>query len=301
MPNLLQNLDKLTIFVVVAEQKKINQAAVLLHLTQPSISRSIQKLEESFGSKLFIRSREGVKLTKAGELLYIESSKFLKSLDDIRIRSKNINQDLTGHLTVGTYESLAEYLWPEFLVNLQKDYPALRLSVRTNICHNNLADLISGKIDLLVDAEPQIKASVISWPVYSDTFGFYISPNLDLLECNIEQAKALNITYVRGAKDENGLALEDHLKKQGYEFAREYCFDSFATAKNMAIKSLGIAILPKRLAEDEVKRKQIKPISLLGFKKDGFGRHTIYATTSSENEKDPRIKKIIAILKNHFK
>jgi len=56
-------------------------------------------------------------------------------------------------------------------------------------------------------------------------------------------------------------------------------------------------VLPMRLAKEDEKNKLIKRVSLKGFEPEGFGRHSICATVSSENRKDIRIKKIVALLK----
>ncbi len=300
MKKLAQELDKIAVFVTVAEKGKINEASELLHLTQPSVSRSIQKLEEAFGVEVFTRSRDGVRLTQAGSLLYEAASRMLRELDDIQIRAQSINHDFAGNLTVGTYESLAEYLWPDFLMDFQSKHPALHLSVKTNFYQDPLADLVSGRVDLLVDAEPQVKTSLISWPLYSDKFSFFVSPAFGNKRISPSEATAENIIFVQKAFDENRLTIDDHLQQAGYRFARQYCFDSFSTVKRLCIKGMGIAVLPKRLAEYDVKQKLIKPISLKGFSTDGFGRHSICATVVSENGKDLRLKKLIALLKSHL-
>lgn len=301
MKKLAQELDKIVVFVAVAEKGKINEASELLHLTQPSVSRSIQKLEEAFGVKIFTRSRDGVKLTKAGHLLYEAASKMLRELYDIQIRANAIEDDFAGNLTVGTYESLAEYLWPDFLMKLQSKYPHLNLSVKTGFHQDPIADLIAGRVDLLVDAEPQVKSSLVSWPLYSDKFSFFASVEFEKKAITFSEATTENLIFVQKAFDENRLTIEDHLDQVGFRFARQYCFDSFSTVKRLGIKGMGIAVLPKRLAENDVKQKLIKPISLEGFPADGFGKHSIYATVASENSKNLRIKKLIALLKDQLR
>ncbi len=66
---------------------------------------------------------------------------------------------------------------------------------------------------------------------------------------------------------------------------------------------MGIAVLPIRLAKEDEKKKLLKRITLKGFSPEGFGRHSICATVTSENEKNSRTKKIIALLRlrGHFK
>lgn len=301
MARLAEELDKLRVLVAVADKGKINEAAETLHLTQPSVSRSIQKLEEAYGAEIFVRGRDGVKLTRAGALLYERAARLMRELEDIQARARHVGDELNGHLTVGTYESLAEYLWPDFLLKLERLHPSFQLSVKTGLHRNPWEELEAGTIDLLVDAEPQTKASMVSWPLYHDKFAFYTSPQLKLRELTPALAETVSVIFVQKALDENRVSIAEHLERAGYRFARQYCFDSFSTAKRMAIMGTGVAVLPKRLAEDDVKRKQIRPLSLTGFPADGFGRHTICATVAAENRRDPRLKKLIDLLRGHFK
>ena len=65
-----QNLSSYWIFYTVANAGNISKAAKELYISQPAISKSIQKLEENLGCKLFSRSSRGVVLTDEGQLLY---------------------------------------------------------------------------------------------------------------------------------------------------------------------------------------------------------------------------------------
>ena len=65
-----QNLSLYKIFYTVAQEKNISRASQELYISQPAISKSIRKLEESLGVTLFVRSSRGVRLTEEGSLLY---------------------------------------------------------------------------------------------------------------------------------------------------------------------------------------------------------------------------------------
>lgn len=242
-----------------------------------------------------------MKLTKAGRLLYDQAVRMLRELEDLQTRARHVEHELAGSLTVGTYESLAEYLWPDFLLQLQESSPHLHLSIKTSLHQDPIGDLLAGKIDLLVDAEPQVKSALISWPLYDDRFAFYVAVQRAKTEYTTRETAMETILYVEKAFDENRVTIEDHLETAGHRFARQYCFDSFSTTKRLALKGMGIAVLPTRLAHEDATKKRLKRVQLEGFARGGFGRHTLCATTRSENAKDLRIKKIIALLKRHFK
>ncbi len=289
----LDHLDKLKIFSAVAERGTINGAARELALSQPAITRAIQTLEQAVGFKLFHRDRNGMHLTEGGRILHATGARVLAEVMDATTKGAHAQEEMAGNLTIGTYESLAEYLWPEFLLQVQKDFPRLNVSLKTNSQNGHLADLSAGLLDLLVDAEPRAHAGLTLWPLYSDRFSFYSQKKIELTP---DSASGLSLLWVRGVFDESNLTLEQHLSQGGYRFQREYTFDSFATVKRMAAKGLGVAILPQRLAEKDGELHRIRARGL----KEGFGPHRIYATVSPRKENDPRVKTLVGLLKKQL-
>lgn len=71
------DFNKYKIFHAVAESKSFSQAANMLHLSQPAISYAIKELEQTLNTKLFIRERQGIKLTDAGKKLMFYTQKLL--------------------------------------------------------------------------------------------------------------------------------------------------------------------------------------------------------------------------------
>lgn len=290
---ILDHLDKLRIFIAVAERGSISSASQELALSQPAITRAIQTLEHAVGYRLFTRNRNGMKLTEGGQLLFQTSGRLLKEITDATLRGAQARQEMVGTFTIGTYESLAEYLWPDFLLKVQKDFPLLKLSLRTDSKRSHLEELKNGTLDLLVDAEPRNHDGLTLWPLYSDRFGFFSKKPDDL---TIESARQETLLFVRNAFDEDDLTLQEHIRNAGYIFQQEYTFDSFTTAKRMAEKGLGVAILPRRLGERESRLSLIKA---KGFK-ESFGIHKIYATVSPHRENDARIKTLVNLLRKQL-
>jgi DNA-binding transcriptional LysR family regulator len=290
---ILDHLDKLKIFCAVATRGTINGAAKELALSQPAITRAIQTLEHAAGYTLFIRTRNGMHLTDGGRILFATGPRVLKEISDATMRGAHAQQRMAGKLTIGTYETLAEYLWPDFLLKVQNEFPFLDLSIKTNSQDGHLADLRSGILDLLVDAEPRISTGLTLWPLYTDRFSFYSQKKVELVP---DSARHFSLLSVRGVFDEDNITLEQHLSQNGYRFQKEYIFDSFTTVKRMATKGLGIAILPRRLADREANLHLLHAKGL----KEGFGIHTIYATVSPHRENDRRLKALVSLLKKQL-
>jgi len=293
------HLDKLRAFKVISETGKLRTAAAKLHLAQPSLTRLIQTLEEAAGAKLLYRSRQGVALTSAGNLLLSYASNVLHDLEDLEARLGNPSDQLAGHLKVGSYETLAEYLWPDFIASFKKTTPHLRLSIQTGGTQN-LSKLEQGTLDILVDAEPRIVGDFTSWMLFEDRFQFFAKgkENLPLDPDSIEEYPLI---YVPGAFDQDNKSILQHLEEKGYTFKEKIELDSFTSVRTFCSKGLGIGVLPIRLAETILSHRQMAAVSLRGFPEKGFGRHSICATILSSRAEDPRLRYLVKQLREWFK
>lgn len=85
-------IDQLRNFVTVADYGSINKAAEALFITQPSLSRSIQSLEEEMGKELLIRTNHGVSMTPTGRMMYYYAQSILSELNTLE-RLKELDED----------------------------------------------------------------------------------------------------------------------------------------------------------------------------------------------------------------
>lgn len=293
--SILDHLDKLPVFLAVAEHGTALGPSKALNLSQPSITRAIQTLEHSLGYALFTRSRSGMALTEGGKIFHEYAARIVKEAQDGAERGAHALDEMSGRITIGTFETLADYLWPDFLAKAQKEFPRLQISLKTNSQHEHKRNLENGTLDLLVDAEPRELSGLTQWFLYADKFGFFSGSKIGE-ELDPAAASAYPILTVRGIFDEHDLTLEEHLRRRGFYFPREMSFDSFTTVKKMTAKGLGIGILPVRLAAEEGK---LHTVRFAGFPQN-FGTHRIYATVSSFREKDKRVKALVSLLKRQL-
>jgi DNA-binding transcriptional LysR family regulator len=296
--NISSHLDKLKPFVAVAEAGTIHEAAKRLHITQPALSRMIRVLEDSCGFELFVRSRQGVSLTPPGKEMLSYARLVLRELENLESKLQTPTNPMAGHIRIGTYESLAEYLWPDFLHHMQSEIPELAISLKTNSEINQLEALARGDIDILVDAEPRLTEELISWPLYKDKFNFFYKAG-GITELDPISARDLTLIYVPQAADGENRSPLYHLEAKGYSFSKKMALDSFTTAQSFCAKGIGLAILPTRLQEEGKSRTGL--VKLDGFHARGFGEHTICATIRASDAKNYRILEFIKNLKNWFK
>lgn len=149
-----QNLSSYWIFYTVANAGNISRAAKELFISQPAISKSIQKLEESIGCKLFSRSSRGVVLTDEGELLYNHVS---EAFEVLNVGEEKLRQSVEmgmGHLNIGCTTSLCKNELLPYLKVFIKKYPHISISISCQSSYETLKLLEDNKIDIGLICRP---------------------------------------------------------------------------------------------------------------------------------------------------
>jgi DNA-binding transcriptional LysR family regulator len=298
--NLKDHLDKLKAFKVIVDSGTMREAAKRLNVSQPSLTKLVHTLEDATGIELLSRGRHGVLPTDAGRQILLYATSILKDLEDLEQKLSNPTEQMAGHLRIGAYASLAEYLWPDFIRTFRKTAPALRLSLHTSEVIGHQQALERGEIDLLIDAEPRLAGDVVSWNLYEDRFNFYMSGSSSGTLAP-ETIESLSLIYSPNAIDCDNKKISQHLEENGYFFKERLELDSFMAVLAFAKKGLGLAVLPNRLAEASVKAGHLKPVSLKKFSAKGFGLHHFAVTIREHRKDDPRIRFLIRSLRDWFK
>ena len=162
------NIRDLTYISAVARLASFSKAAQACHVSQPSLSAQIRKIEADLGGALFVRDRRGVELTTLGEQLlpYIE-----RMLDEHAAMLRLSRQNDAIHLprmVLGAIPTLAPYLYPQLARHLSDDMPGLTL--REEKTDSLLAGLVAGTVDAALIALPTDTHIFDSIPLFDDPF-----------------------------------------------------------------------------------------------------------------------------------
>ena len=106
-------ITQLRYFVAVAELLSFTKAAERCHVSQPSLSQQIQKLEQELGLQLVDRLGRRVKLTDAGETFYERAAAIIDAVDDAKSCVQRADDWQRGAISVGAIHTIAPYLLPE--------------------------------------------------------------------------------------------------------------------------------------------------------------------------------------------
>ncbi len=145
-------LDQLRYFLGVAERGNFTRAAEDMRISQPALSRSIQKLEEELGQPVFERKSRSVALTEAGTLLQARVQQILSLIEDTKAEITDDGQ--SGRVRIGAIPTIAPFFLPTLLREFSSDFPNATLIVQENTTDVLLKSCTQGEIDLAILALP---------------------------------------------------------------------------------------------------------------------------------------------------
>ena len=150
-----QNLSSYWIFYTVDNAGNISKAAKELYISQPAISKSIQKLEENLGCKLFSRSSRGVLLTDEGQMLYGHVKEAFETLTLGEDKLKRSIELGVGHLQIGVSSTLCKHLLLPYLKEFIRRNPHISISISCQSTNETLRLLDDNKIDIGLIGKPE--------------------------------------------------------------------------------------------------------------------------------------------------
>ena len=153
-------LHQLRYLLAVARTGNFSRAAAQCHVSQPSLSQQIQKLEAELGERLFSRLKRVAVPTAAGEALVARAARILSEVDAVQRDVADTATVLRGRVSVGVIPTIAPYLLPRVLAALGRDCPGVEVEIH----ENNTAELLTAA------AACELDLAILSLPVPDDRF-----------------------------------------------------------------------------------------------------------------------------------
>lgn len=155
------SLDQVRAFIAVSEELHFGRAADRLRMTQPPLSRQIQRLEATIGVQLFARSNRRVELTDAGEAFLAEARRLIAVADGAPEIARTVAAGSSGVLRLGITASSSFVLLGAVINRLAEVLPDVSVDLHEMVTRDQLAALTKGEIDLAL-ARPPVDPAVYS-------------------------------------------------------------------------------------------------------------------------------------------
>ena len=239
------NLRDLQYLILVADHLSFRKAAQAAHVTQPTLSNQIRKLEQDLGVTLFERDNRNVAVTPQAEGIIAEARQMLRHAETIKDIAAGYHDPLSGTFRLGVIASLSPFFSPGLLSQLTQAAPRLSVHLHEGLTQDLEARLQARQLDAIITATEPVESSFVSLPLFREPF-------LIALPKTHRLAKAERVN-VDDLKQDGILLLEEGhcLRDQVLPFCRARGLDdaplgasSLMTLIHMVKHGLGVTFLP---------------------------------------------------------
>jgi DNA-binding transcriptional LysR family regulator len=155
-------------FVVLAGELHFRRASEQLFLSQPALSKRIQRLEDKLKGALFVRSRRKVVLTDAGRRFLPKAIKLLQDAEDALRETQAAMEGRAGSLRIGFGIASLPELLPRTILRFRKLYPDVELQMREMSSPSQVSSLTETRLDVGILRMPVANRKLISLPLFSE-------------------------------------------------------------------------------------------------------------------------------------
>jgi LysR family hydrogen peroxide-inducible transcriptional activator len=245
-------LTELRYIVAVAREKHFGRAAEACHVSQPTLSVAIKKLEEELDVKIFERGGSEVSVTPLGEQIVRQAQQVIEQAAAIREIAKSGKDPLCGPLRLGIIYTIGPYLLPELVRHAIEMTPQMPLMLQENFTVKLLEMLRTGDLDCAILAEPFPDTGLAIAPLYDEPFMAALPrkhPLAGRRSISAEELKRETMLLLG-----TGHCFRDHVLEVCPEFARfssdaegirkSFEGSSLETIKHMVASGMGVTVVP---------------------------------------------------------
>lgn len=260
-------LTQLDYIVAIDTHRHFATAAEHCHVTQPTLSMQIQKLEDELGVLLFDRSKQPVVPTETGQIIVAQAREVLQSARRIPELAKESRDEVGGELRVGIIPTLAPYLLPHFIGSFMHNYPGVTVQMQELLTDQIVERLRSGLLDVGIVVTPLREGNLTELPLFSEPFMIYTAENHDLLHHDAITPDDLTTTTDLWLLAEGHCFRDQVLNICGSAFAHRpslrYETGSLETLVKLIDRQDGFTLLPylATLDFDPVRKARLRPFA----------------------------------------
>ena len=309
-------LTELKYIVAVAREKHFGKAADACHVSQPTLSLAIKKLEEELDLKLFERSATEVTVTPLGSEVVLQAQSVLEQAANIKEIAKRGKDPLAGALKLGVIYTIGPYLLPDLVRHVIAKTPQMPLMLQENFTVKLLELLRTGELDCAILAEPFPDTNLAVAPLYDEPFLAAMPANHPFAQqdvVTVEQLKAETMLLLG-----TGHCFRDHVLEVCPEFARfsgesttssasssvgirkSFEGSSLETIKHMVAAGMGVTLVPRlsvpasALAEKSTKKAKAKA------KSQAEDALVIYRPITDDKRAQPPTRRVVLVWRRSF-
>lgn len=163
-------LTEMRYIVALARERHFGRAAEACHVSQPTLSVALKKVEGQIGAALFERTANDVRITALGERIVDQARRVLEEAVKLEEIAEATGDPMSGQLRVGIIYTIAPYLLPQLIPALSRQAPRMPLFLKEDFTANLIPALKAGELDVIVIALPFAEPGLVAQAVYEEPF-----------------------------------------------------------------------------------------------------------------------------------
>lgn len=241
------NLRDLQYLTAVAEHLHFGRAAEACHVSQPTLSMQIKKLEDTLGVQLIERTNKQVMLTAIGQEVVTRARRILAEVAQMKTAAESSRDPFAGTLRMGLFPTLAPYLLPSLMPLLHQHFPKLDLLLVEEKTPELIAQLEAGQLDCALLAMPVEADGLSAHRLFEEPFMLAVAPGHRL--ARRKSVKLEDIAQESVLLLEDGHCLRDQAlavcHKIGAGEAKNFRATSLETLRHMVAAGGAVTLMPE--------------------------------------------------------
>lgn len=176
-------LTELRYIVTLAREKHFGHAAERCHVSQPTLSVAVRKLEDELGIALFERSKNSIQVTEIGQRIVEQAQRVLDQAGVIHDLAEDGKNQLSSPLKVGAIYTIGPYLFPQLMPSLRDEAPDMSLFIEEGYTGDLRRKLRHSELDAIIVALPFEEPEVVTLPLYDEPFVVLMPADHPMAEC----------------------------------------------------------------------------------------------------------------------
>jgi LysR family transcriptional regulator, transcriptional activator of the cysJI operon len=258
------NLNQLKLFYLAAKHGSLSAAAEALCITQPAITKGIQRLQDHYEIKLFNRFGKKMALTDAGEALFGIAESIFELENQAEESLRDFQQRKRGFIRILSSESFGSYYLPYIIDRFCMTYPKMRISVDllpTELIVEKTAALAS---DIGFISYPVSHAKLLSREILEDSYQIIVSPGHPLAEKPLIEPQDLQghclIVHEQGSAPRR--SIEEYLQRHRIRVSMPLELSNNEAIKTAVEEGIGVAVVTRRVVSKELATGKLRAIPL---------------------------------------
>lgn len=253
------NLQQLEYIVALDIHRNHVKAAEHCHVTQPTLSMMVKKLEAELGVKVFDKGQP-LKPTPSGEIILSRARQILQEVKNLKEFIRTEKDSIEGEFKLGVIPTLAPYLLPKFLNSFLEKHPGTSFTVTELQTEDIIKQLKTNRLDVAILVTPIDDREIREIPVFYEPILLYTSENMKYFQQDKVNLKSLSTEHLLLL--EEGHCFRGQVmnlcsaKEKKVHHQLNYQSGSFETLKAMVDNNYGYTLIPEMAVN--VKSKHVK-------------------------------------------